>query len=123
MARLKAALGPWSVAGPALHVGALALSDADWLAETGRDRARDATRLDALLAPHGRIVGGTALFRLLETPKAAALFARLGRCGIYVRRFQHAPDRLRFGLPDGETGWSRLRAALTLDAREASSSA
>ncbi|CAH1659883.1 Threonine-phosphate decarboxylase [Hyphomicrobiales bacterium] len=123
MARLKAMLGPWSVAGPALHVGALALSDADWLAGTGRDRARDAARFDALLAPHGRIVGGTCLFRLLETPQAAALFARLGRCGIYARRFQNTPDRLRFGLPADEIGWSRLRAALTPDAREASSSA
>jgi cobalamin biosynthetic protein CobC len=116
MAKLKAALGPWSVAGPALHVGALALSDADWLADTGRERARDAARLDALLAPHGRIVGGTILFRLLETPAAAELFARLGRHGIYTRRFQNAPDRLRFGLPGDEAEWSRLHAALVVDA-------
>ena len=123
MAKLKAALGPWSVAGPALHVGALALSDADWLAETGRERARDAVRLDALLALHGRIVGGTTLFRLLETPEAAALFARLGRNGIYVRRFQNAPDRLRFGLPGDETAWSRLHGALAIDVPRASLSA
>lgn len=122
-ARLKAALGPWSVAGPALHVGALALTDANWLAQTGRERAQDATRLDTLLALHGRIVGGTTLFRLLETPKAVALFAHLGRHGIYVRRFQNAPDRLRFGLPGDEAGWSRLHGALTIDAREASPSA
>ena len=114
MAKLKAALGPWSVAGPALHVGAQALSDADWLAGTGRERAQDAARLDALLAPHGRVIGGTTLFRLLETPKAAALFARLGRHGIYVRRFQNAPDRLRFGLPGDELSWSRLHAALSV---------
>lgn len=123
MARLKAALGPWSVAGPALHVGAMALSDAGWLAEAGAERARDAARLDALLASHGRIIGGTTLFRLLETPRAAALFARLGRHGIYVRRFQNAPDRLRFGLPGAEAEWQRLRAALTFDAPEASPSA
>lgn len=120
IAQLKAMLGPWSVAGPALHVGAQALSDAGWLAGTGRERAHDAARLDALLAPHGRIVGGTTLFRLLETPQAATLFARLGRHGIYVRRFQHAPERLRFGLPGDEPAWSRLRAALTLHAPEAS---
>jgi len=114
--RLAAALGPWSVAGPALHVGALALADRDWLARASAERARDAARLDALLAPHGRIVGGTSLFRLLETPAAPALFARLGRSGIYVRRFQQAPDRLRFGLPGDEAGWSRLQAALAADA-------
>lgn len=123
MAKLKAALGPWSVAGPALHVGAQALSDSAWLADAGKARDQDAARLDALLAPHGRIVGGTTLFRLLETPKAAALFAHLGGDGIYVRRFQNAPDRLRFGLPGDEASWLRLRQALTLDAREASLSA
>lgn len=120
MTRLKAALGPWSVAGPALHVGAQALSDAAWLARTGEERTGDAARLDALLSPHGRIVGGTSLFRLLETPAAPALFARLGRHGIYVRRFQNAPTRLRFGLPGDEAGWARLQTALTVDAPQAS---
>jgi cobalamin biosynthetic protein CobC len=123
VARLAAMLGPWSVAGPALHVGASALADAGWLSAAGEARARDAARLDALLGPHGLIGGGTSLFRLLETPAAAALFARLGRHGIYVRRFQNAPQRLRFGLPGDEAAWSRLHAALTLDAPEASPSA
>lgn len=123
MARLNAALGPWAVAGPALHVGAQALADAGWLARAGLELALDAARLDALLAPHGRIVGGTSLFRLLETPTAAALFARLGRQGVYVRRFQNAPDRLRFGLPGDAAGWARLREALAADAPETSPSA
>ncbi|CAM5773156.1 threonine-phosphate decarboxylase CobD [Bosea minatitlanensis] len=119
MARLAAGLGPWPVAGPALHVGARALADPAWLAEAGAARARDAARLDALLAPHGRVVGGAGLFRLLESPAAAALFARLGRRGIYVRRFRDAPERLRFGLPGDEAAWSRLHAALLADAPEA----
>ncbi|MBN9442393.1 threonine-phosphate decarboxylase [Bosea sp. (in: a-proteobacteria)] len=106
MARLTAALGPWAVAGPALHVGAQALADAGWLARAGL-----------------RIVGGISLFRLLETPTAAALFARLGRQGVYVRRFQNAPDRLRFGLPGDAAGWARLREALAADAPETSPSA
>lgn len=121
--RLQAALGPWSVAGPALHVGTLALADRDWLARAAAERRRDAARLDALLAPHGRVVGGTGLFRLLETPAAPALFARLGRSGVYVRRFQRAPDRLRFGLPGDEAAWSRLQAALAADAPAASAPA
>lgn len=105
---LRALLGPWAVAGPALHVGAVALADGAWLTAAARDRAADSRRLDALLAPHGRIVGGTALYRLLETPEAPALFERLGRAGIYVRRFQSDPTRLRLGLPGDEAMWARL---------------
>lgn len=109
---LQAMLGPWAVAGPALHVGALALADAEWLSTAGAAHAADGRRLDELLAPHGRIAGGTALYRLLETPRALALFERLGRAGIYVRRFQHDPSRLRFGLPGDEAAWLRLALAL-----------
>lgn len=109
---LLAMLGPWAVAGPALHVGAVALGDAQWLSMTGEARAADSRRLDALLAPLGRVVGGTVLYRLLETPQAPSLFERLGRAGIYVRRFQHDPSRLRFGLPGSEAEWSRLAQAL-----------
>ncbi|CAN7646442.1 threonine-phosphate decarboxylase CobD [Bosea sp. LjRoot237] len=109
---LQAMLGPWAVAGPALHVGAIALGDADWLSAAGEARAADSGRLDTLLGPYGRIVGGTVLYRLLETPHAAFLFEWLGRAGIYVRRFQHDPTRLRFGLPGDEAAWSRLAGAL-----------
>jgi cobalamin biosynthetic protein CobC len=109
---LQAMLGPWAVAGPALHVGAVALGDADWLSKAGEARAADSMRLDALLAPLGRIVGGTVLYRLLEAPQAPSLFERLGRAGIYVRRFQHDPSHLRFGLPGDEAAWARLAQAL-----------
>ncbi|MDU0341003.1 threonine-phosphate decarboxylase CobD [Bosea rubneri] len=109
---LRAMLGPWAVAGPALEIGAQALADAGWLAAQERERGDDARRLDALLARRGRVVGGTALYRLLETPDAPQLFARLGRAGIYVRRFQSDPSRLRFGLPGDEAGWVRLAEVL-----------
>ncbi|OYX03525.1 MAG: threonine-phosphate decarboxylase [Bosea sp. 32-68-6] len=109
---LREAMGPWAVAGPALSIGAQALADAEWLARAGAARAADAARLDALLAPLGEVVGGTALFRLLATPEAPALFAHLGFRGLYVRRFQADPTRLRFGLPGDAPGWARLEAAL-----------
>lgn len=118
--RLRDALGPWAVAGPALAVGAAALADAAWFAEAASARARDAARLDAVLARHGQIVGGTSLFRLIETPDAPALFARLGRDGLYVRRFRDRPERLRFGLPGDEEAWARLQAALGTDASNTS---
>jgi cobalamin biosynthetic protein CobC len=111
-ARLRAALGPWAVAGPALAIAAKALADESWLAGAARDCRLAAARLDMLLAPHGRIVGGTSLFRLLETQDAAGLFAHLGRHGLYVRRFQHDAGWLRFGLPGDAPAWARLEVAL-----------
>ena len=60
----------------------------------------------------GRIVGGTRLFRTADFPDAPDLFARLGRAGLFVRRFEAVPHRLRFGLPGDETAWRRLAGAL-----------
>jgi cobalamin biosynthetic protein CobC len=112
-ARLRASLGPWPVAGPALAVGAAALADAAWIEATRRSLAGAAQRLDDLLAGAGLdIVGGTSLYRLVRKSRAALLFEHLGRAGIMVRRFAHAPSWLRFGLPGEEAAWQRLSAAL-----------
>ena len=82
-ARLRAALGPWAVSGPALAVGAKALADTAWIERTRRRLARAARRLDAVLERAGlEIIGGTSLFRLVQTPAADALFHHLGRAGI-----------------------------------------
>jgi cobalamin biosynthetic protein CobC len=113
VARLRAALGPWAVSGPALAIGAAALADSAWIAATRARLAAAAQRLDTILAKAGLgIVGGTALFRLVRTPAAAELFDHLGRAGIYVRRFAEYPAWLRFGLPGDETAWQRLQDAL-----------
>jgi cobalamin biosynthetic protein CobC len=117
IAALRAAMGPWAVAGPALEIGARALADTESLAAAGAARGADAARLDALLSPLGRIVGGTTLFRLLATPDAPSLFAHLGRHGLYVRRFQNDATWLRFGLPGDAAAWTRLEAALASFAR------
>ena len=75
--------------------------------------AESVRRLDALLADAGLdVVGGTALFRLARDAAAADLFDRLGRAGIFVRRFADQPTWLRFGLPGAQAAWARLEAAL-----------
>lgn len=112
VAALRGALGPWAVAGPALAVAASALEDKSWLAAAAASTQAAAKRLDAVLNAHGAVVGGTSLYRLLETPHADALFAHLGRYGVYVRRFRYDRRWLRFGLPGGEDEWLRLKAAL-----------
>jgi cobalamin biosynthetic protein CobC len=112
--RLRAALGPWAVSGPALAIGTAALADASWIAQTRMRLAADASRLDGLLAgAELEVAGGTSLFRLVSTPAAAGLFDRLGRAGIFVRRFAEQPTWLRFGLPGDGAASQRLTAALT----------
>lgn len=117
--RLRAALGPWPVAGPALVVAGRALPDLAWRqAEVARLGAASA-RLDALLTRAGLdLVGGTLLFRLASSSAAAGWFERLGRAGVLVRPFPERPDWLRFGLPGEESAWDRLAAALALGPRE-----
>jgi cobalamin biosynthetic protein CobC len=111
--RLAAWLGPWAVAGPAMAIGEAALGDAAW-ARSARDTLRrEAQRLDDTLAEAGlSVVGGTSLFRLVQTPAARALFHHLGERGILVRRFAEQPHWVRFGLPAREPAWTRLRLAL-----------
>jgi cobalamin biosynthetic protein CobC len=112
-ARLRAGLGPWAVAGPAIAIGAAALSDQPWAQMTRARLVLAAARLDQVLTGAGlAIAGGTSLFRLARTPAAPELFHHLGRAGILVRRFGDQAAWLRFGLPASELEWQRLTAAM-----------
>jgi cobalamin biosynthesis protein CobC len=112
-AALRAALGPWAVAGPAIEVGLTALADGPWLEATRARLEREAGRLDRLLAATGwTVIGGTHLFRLAARADAGDRFVALLGRGILARPFTDAPDRLRFGLPADEAAWARLAAAL-----------
>jgi cobalamin biosynthetic protein CobC len=112
-ARLRAMLGPWAVAGPALAIGLAALQDRPWAAATCAKLTELSGRLDQMLAGVGlEVIGGTSLFRLVATPGAAEWFAHLGGAGVLVRRFAEHPTWLRFGLPGLESDWERLHAAL-----------
>ena len=110
--RLRETLGPWAVSGPALHLGATALADADWARQTRARLAEDAARLDALMQIAGaRVLGGTTLFRLFEVDDAAAWQTRLARHRIWSRVFPYNPRWLRLGLPH-TLHWPRVEAAL-----------
>lgn len=111
MAALRARLGPWAVSGPALEIGARALNDEAW-AEASRARLqRDAARLDRLMGAHGRLVGGTDLFRLYDVGDAQMFQARLARAHIWSRVFPYSTSLLRLGLP-GPQDWARLETVL-----------
>ncbi|MDK3072070.1 pyridoxal phosphate-dependent class II aminotransferase [Sedimentitalea sp. JM2-8] len=110
--RLADMLGPWPVSGPALRIGAAALSDTAW-ADRTRTRLRDdAARLDAMITAAGAApAGGTDLFRLYRVDDAARWQDRLAQRHIWSRRFPYSSTLLRLGLP-GPNGWIRLRDAL-----------
>jgi cobalamin biosynthetic protein CobC len=110
--RLRESLGPWSVSGPALSIGAAALSDPTWAEATRARLVADAARLDALLTAKGaRLAGGTTLFRLYEVDDAPAWADRLASARILARVFPYSRTWLRLGLPAPDR-WARLEAAL-----------
>ena len=110
--RLGDLLGPWQVSGPALQIGAAALSDAAWANQTRGRLTSDAIRLDALITKAGaQVVGGTSLFRTYQIPDAAELHAHLARHAILSRTFPYAADWLRLGLPAPDR-WDQLEQAL-----------
>lgn len=114
LAPLRDRLGPWAVSGPALRIGTRALRDTGWAARTRSRLDREAARLDACAADYGwHCVGGTALFRLYETPDAAQAQAHLARHRILARKFPYARSWLRLGLPGSEKDWARLSRALS----------
>lgn len=109
---LREALGPWSVSGPALAIGAAALADEDWARETRARLAEDAQRLDALMMARGvRCLGGTPLFRLYEAEEASAFQEGLARHHIWSRIFPYSDRWVRLGLPAPHQ-WDRVAAAL-----------
>jgi cobalamin biosynthesis protein CobC len=111
--KLRTALGPWAVSGPAIEIGTAALADKVWLEESAARLAQQAARLDALLTAAGfSLLGGTPLFRLARHQHAAQWFQKFGRHGILTRPFLEHPDWLRFGIPGVEADWARLAEAL-----------
>ncbi|WP_333822643.1 threonine-phosphate decarboxylase CobD [Pinisolibacter sp.] len=110
---MRAAFGPWAVSGPAIAIGRAALADRPWLEAAVARLKRDADRLDALTTAAGcPTVGGTPLYRLIRSSNAERFAEHLAEAGIHVRRFPHAPDLLRLGLPGEAAAWTRLEAAL-----------
>jgi cobalamin biosynthesis protein CobC len=110
LAKMAAAMGPWTVAGPSRAAARLALLDSDWQAAMHPRLLAAGRRLHDLLAPFGD-VRSTALFAALTTPRAAELHAHLARHDILVHHFEPA-SLLRYGLPGNEADWQRLAAAL-----------
>ena len=112
IAQLRALLGPWQVNGPALATGRAALDDSGWAEATRARLAKDADRLDQLMAHTGaQCIGGTTLFRLYDVADAAAFQHRLAQHRVWSRIFPYSQTWLRLGLPAADR-WTQLEAAL-----------
>jgi cobalamin biosynthetic protein CobC len=109
---IRSWLGDWPVSGPAIAIGTAAYRDLDWQATQRNRLAKDAARLDALIAATRLTSCGTPLFRLIETQDADALFRHLAAAHILTRPFADYAHRLRMGLPGSEDDWARLAHAL-----------
>lgn len=111
IASLTDLLGPWQISGPALSIGAEALSDPVWADDTRARLARDATRLDTLLTQNGaKLIGGTSLFRLYQVENAQTAQDHLAQHHTWSRVFPYDPTWLRLGLPAPDR-WAQLEAA------------
>jgi len=101
LARFEDWLGPWAVSGPALSIAA-SLLRSDVTSIRSRIDERCAGLHAALMGAGLRTAGGTALFTLVADARAGDIYTHLCRHHILVRKFDYAPEWLRFGLtPDG----------------------
>ena len=111
--QLENRLGPWAVSGPALRLGAAALSDPAWAQNARKRLQADAARLDKLMLAKGaKLRGGCSLFRLYELRDAKAWQAKLGQHHIWSRIFPYSKSFLRLGLP-AQSHWARIEKALS----------
>jgi len=111
LARFEDWLGPWAVSGPALSIAA-SLMTGD--ATTIRNRILDRRSALDIILRRAKLdaAGGTGLFALVIDERASDLYAHLCRHHILVRKFDYAPNWLRFGLAPDEEADRRLAGAL-----------
>ncbi|AYG59432.1 threonine-phosphate decarboxylase CobD [Rhizobium jaguaris] len=104
-------LGPWAVSGPALSLAAsLMAGDTTSIRNRIFDRR---SALDAVLRQAKlEVVGGTGLFALVADDRASDIYSHLCRHHILVRKFDYAPNWLRFGLAPDEEADHRLAGVL-----------
>jgi cobalamin biosynthetic protein CobC len=111
--RLRALLGDWPIAGPALAAGLAFYADTAWHAEQRRRLKRDGDALATVLQSAGlAITASTPFFRTCQIDGAWDLFKHLACRAILTRPFADDPRRLRIGLPADDNALKRFAQAL-----------
>lgn len=94
-------------------MAARVMSDHVWADETVLYLAEAGLRLDRLAIRVGwKPVGGTHLFRLYDTPNAAAAQDHLTQQRVLARRFPFCDRWLRLAIPANRDEWARVTRAL-----------
>ena len=97
---LRARIGPWPVAMPALQAALCALADRNWHSAHRQFLSNHATQMKEALSMSGLdFTGGCALFLTFSHDKAHDLHQYLARKGIWTRIYSSYPHLIRFGLP------------------------
>ena len=110
---LLAKLGPWSVSGPALEIGALAFDDKYWIANTrAQVKQNGKDQVEVIQVCGFELIGSAGLFMEFEHVNATGIYEALQREHILVRSFPERPTRLRFGLCKNMEELERLAWAL-----------
>jgi cobalamin biosynthetic protein CobC len=116
LARLRDALGAWTVSGPARHAVTAALGDSEWQRQMRVRLVEESARLGAMLHAQRCVCHATPLFAWTADARAQALHAALAERGIWTRFFAQ-PASVRFGLPASDDDWARFERALTESVR------
>nr|WP_306266672.1 threonine-phosphate decarboxylase [Pararhizobium sp. IMCC3301] len=104
--------GDWSISGPALRIGKVALEDRAWQAASRIHLKHSMDRLETFLKGPDRILGRTDLFLLYRQTDAVRLHRHLAERQIWTRMFSSQPTWLRFGAPASMSDFSRLAQSL-----------
>jgi len=106
-------VGAWPVNTAAIAIGTAALADRTWQQTMRHRLAAEMAEMCGVLAAHGlAAAGGTDLFVLVDTDRAANIHAALAERGIWTRVFPEQPRHVRFGLAPLGPALDRLAAAL-----------
>ena len=98
--KIQFLVGTWPISNVAINVASKALIDDVWIMNTISFLKEGSYFLDCLASEISwKVVGGTNLYRLYETPNADDAQYKLANFKIWSRRFTYSKKWIRLGIP------------------------
>ena len=98
--KIEFLIGKWPISNIAINIANKALIDDVWIMNTISFLEEGSNFLDCLASKVSwKIVGGTNLYRLYETPNADHTQNKLANLKIWSRRFEYSKKWIRLGIP------------------------